>query len=118
MKINRRKHPRIHEDIALNVTFADKFSLQSTIIDISMGGVKLHNNSGRVPQTAAPCRIVVEDLSVDVAFSVCGEVIWVDGDRMGIQFTEISRDARRILNGVIADLGRVAMAGHHAALVG
>ena len=118
MKINRRKHPRILGDIGLNLLFGVDGIYKSPMVDVSMHGIQLHKPDTYTPRIAENCRVEVKDESVDVSFSVNGEVAWVSDDLLGIKFTEISRDAKRMLNGLVSDLSENSLHGHNSVAAG
>ncbi len=118
MKINRRKYPRIHEDIIVDVEFGDAQKVSSHVIDVSLGGVKMRYASAQTARPGQACQVTILDQPVCVSFSVAGEIAWFEDDCLGIKFTEISSDARRMLNKLIADLGQSSMQGVHTVAVG
>ncbi|MCG8325535.1 MAG: PilZ domain-containing protein [Thiotrichales bacterium] len=118
MKINRRKQPRVHEDLSVNIEFGNVFKYQARIVDISIGGLKLARIPGYAPGLGEQCRVVIRDQAASVSFSVAGEVLWQADEVLGIRFTGISSEAKRMLNRMISDLSQLSMQTHNAFAVG
>lgn len=118
MKINRRKYPRMHEDIVIDVEFGNVIKYRSNVMDISLGGIRMKGAPDYQAEQGETCRVIILDQPVSVSFSVTGEIVWLEKDYLGIKFTEISSDAKRMLNSLISDLSYASMQGQHTVAVG
>ena len=92
----RRQYIRISGEAYVDYT-GNEVMMYRKIIDVSVGGVKIHATELEEVGTEVYVDIHFPELGDKVAYAE-GVVVWVKDSRMGIKFTNISQKDRDIIN--------------------
>jgi c-di-GMP-binding flagellar brake protein YcgR len=106
-RIQRRDHPRYDTELQAQIVFVShEFTINegAWITNLSQGGMLLV--AGDAPPVGYHCMVLIQlgDHQVAAICSVIHSEMMEDGVKVGMAFTEMSMDDRRLLRGVLQRL--------------
>ena len=93
---NQRQHVRISGEAYIDYTGNEVLMFQK-IIDVSVGGVKIVATQLEKAGTEVYVDLHFPELNNKVAYAE-GVIAWVNNGQMGIKFTTISEEDKKIIN--------------------
>ncbi len=93
---NQRQHVRISGEAYIDYTGNEVLMFQK-IIDVSVGGVKIVATQLEEAGTEVYVDLHFPELNNKVAYAE-GVIAWVNNGQMGIKFTTISEEDKKIIN--------------------